>query len=77
LIAEVLLNLIENAVKYSDLGSVIDVTSQEVDNQVRIEVSDTGGGIPEDEILRSSTNFIAVRRKNTKGHGDGLGTLLG
>jgi len=77
LISEVLLNLIENAVKYSDPGGSIEVTTQEIDDQVRVEVSDNGGGIPEEEIPKIFDKFYrGSGDKTLKVTGTGLGLYL-
>jgi signal transduction histidine kinase len=47
---QVLANLIENAVKYSDAGSTIQVTAAGDDAGVRVEVRDTGIGIPPEHL---------------------------
>jgi PAS domain S-box-containing protein len=45
-IEQVLVNLIDNAVKYSPEGGEVRVTTQPVDSSVRVEVADQGMGIP-------------------------------
>jgi signal transduction histidine kinase len=77
LIAEVLLNLVENAVKYSDEGSSIEINSQEIDNQVRVEVSDNGGGIAEEDLPKVFDKFYrGTGEKTLKVTGTGLGLYL-
>jgi signal transduction histidine kinase len=77
LIRQVLSNLIENAIKYSPEGTRILVTSEEVENYVRIQVADQGQGIPEDELGHVFMKFY--RSKNAKSSsikGSGLGLYL-
>ncbi len=76
-IDEVLTNLITNAIKYSPNGSKISVVA-EVDNTfVSVKVSDTGFGIPEEELAEIFNRFHRVKDKNTREiHGTGLGLAI-
>ncbi len=77
LITEVLINLIENAIKYSDNNSKIKITSSEVGETVRVEVADNGGGIPEAEISKVFDKFYrGMGDKTLKVTGTGLGLYL-
>ena len=49
LISQVLINLINNAIKYTGAGSVITVRTDKKDGYVAVSVSDDGPGIPEDD----------------------------
>jgi two-component system CheB/CheR fusion protein len=44
-ISQVLINLVSNAIKYSDEESIITISSRIVENNIEISVHDTGGGI--------------------------------
>ncbi len=50
LIERVLQNLIDNALKFTPEGGTITIRTNELDNAVEIQVSDTGVGIPEEQI---------------------------
>lgn len=77
LISEVVINLIENAIKYSDFGTSIVVRTKEVDNQVRVEVEDQAGGIDEDLIPKIFDKFFRGNDDKTlKATGTGLGLYL-
>lgn len=73
-IRQVLLNLIENAIAYTDEGTVRCRISRRL-NKVRIEVVDTGKGIPEDHLERIFERFYRVdpdRSRESGGTGLGL-----
>ncbi|WP_279402800.1 sensor histidine kinase, partial [Arthrobacter sp. JCM 19049] len=42
-------NLLSNAIKYSSAGDSIEITAQELDGSLIIDIADTGRGIPEEE----------------------------
>lgn len=76
LIYEVLLNLAENALKYSPEGNTIKITSLEVGNFVEVHVIDSGEGIPADEIPKVWNKFYRGRRHDITTKGTGLGLYL-
>jgi signal transduction histidine kinase len=70
---QVLLNLVGNAVKYTDKGSVRVRVSCEAGEAV-FAVTDTGSGIPRDELPRIFDDFYQVERGDFEGpRGTGLG----
>lgn len=71
--AEAVLNLLDNAVKYSCNDSIINVTIKSYDMFVRIDVTDNGMGISEDELTKVFTRFY--RGKDT-GDIEGIGIGL-
>lgn len=74
---QMLINLIENAIKYSEEGDKVIFRSYNSDNKLVIEVEDTGCGIPESEIPRIFERFYRVdkARSRAKG-GTGLGLAI-
>jgi two-component system OmpR family sensor kinase len=72
---ELLLNLIENAIRYTPPEGRIVVSLQRNDEEVRITVSDTGIGIPKEELPKIFDRFYrsdAARAMHPKGSGLGL-----
>ena len=74
---QILLNLLSNALKFTPDGGTIRVYCELGTEEVRIYVSDTGGGIPEDRVEDIFEPFIQVDRGlNRLGHGVGLGLAI-
>jgi len=76
MISQVIVNLLSNAVKYTPSGGSVKIET-EVDegaSLVRVSVTDTGVGIPEDEIEHVFDKFyrVGVNKKQAKGTGLGL-----
>jgi two-component system sensor histidine kinase SenX3 len=69
-----LFNLLENAVKYSDEGTTVDVRSRTDGQWVELEVKDQGIGIPARDHERIFERFYRVDRG--RGH-DAGGTGIG
>jgi hypothetical protein len=77
LIVQVLVNLVDNAVKYTSAGSVIELSTEQEEDKVIVSVSDNGAGIPDEQKPRifdmfySGANKIADSRRSM-----GLGLAL-
>lgn len=74
-IQQVLYNLIDNAIKFSNNNSTIYVETTEKNEKVLISVKDTGIGIPKDSINQIWDRFYKIdasRGKDKKGTGLGL-----
>jgi signal transduction histidine kinase len=72
----VLVNLIENAIAYSDEGTVRCRFRRRLD-KVRIEVVDNGRGIPEDHLDRIFERFYRIDPdRSRKSGGTGLGLSI-
>ncbi len=72
-----LFNLLENAVKYSDEGSTIDVRSRTDGQWVELEVRDQGIGIPARDLERIFERFYRVDRgRGRDSGGTGLGLAI-
>ncbi|MBF0595246.1 MAG: HAMP domain-containing protein [Candidatus Omnitrophica bacterium] len=72
--SQVVLNLLDNAVKYTLEGGVITVGAVVLDSKVRIDVTDTGIGIPEEDLPRIFERFYRVDKARSRDQG---GTGLG
>ena len=73
MIRRVLINLLENAIKYSPSEGKISVKLDRSDNNLRVEVSDNGPGIPKEDQTSIFEKFARVQRKGRpKGLGLGL-----
>lgn len=73
MIRRVMINLIENAVRYTPSNGVITITVERMGDQVRIVVHDTGPGINLGDHQRIFEKFARVERKGrSKGLGLGL-----
>jgi signal transduction histidine kinase len=73
----VLLNLVDNAVKYNRKNGSITLSMQREDDMVAIMIQDTGIGIPADAIPRLFERFYRVSDTERHGpKGTGLGLYL-
>ncbi len=70
-------NLITNAIKYTPRGGTVTIATTEEDGSLKVTVSDTGIGIPEDEIPHIFERFYRVdRERSRKMGGTGLGLAI-
>jgi signal transduction histidine kinase len=75
-LTQVLLNLVGNAIKFTDAGEV-SVTAKAVDDHFAVAVTDTGPGIPADHCGKIFEQFHQVDSSNTKAKdGTGLGLAI-
>jgi len=73
--SHVFINLIENAIKYTEEGGRIDVRAEEKDGGAEVSISDTGIGMSEEElglIFDMYQRLQNAERKKIKGTGLGL-----
>ncbi|HSH90567.1 MAG TPA: ATP-binding protein [Ramlibacter sp.] len=71
-VRSVLDNLIENALRYTPEGGVVDVRIVQEGSRPVLEVIDTGPGIPPELIDRVFDRFFRVPGSNARGNGLGL-----
>ena len=73
----ILTNLLTNAVKYNKDGGSIKLTAHKIGRALKIQCSDTGIGMTEDEVARLFQEFTRIRNEQTKNIlGNGLGLSI-
>ena len=76
-LTEALVNLLDNAVKYTPEGGAVTVEASAADGGVRMTVADTGLGIPPKELSRIFERFYRVdRARSREPGGTGLGLSI-
>lgn len=75
LIERVIINLIDNAIKYTSEGSTIEIKVYEEKEKVSFEIIDNGSGIPEADLPFIFDRFF-TKAKNTKVGKRGIGLGL-
>lgn len=75
-LAQVVRNLLGNALKFSSPGTRIDVTLTPHDDQVVVTVADRGPGLPENEVESVFEKFVQSTRTSDGTGGTGLGLSI-
>lgn len=75
-IRQVLINLVTNGIKYNVENGQVTIRATERDGAVRIEVVDTGQGVPAALVDRLFTPFDRLGAESQKVEGTGLGLAL-
>jgi signal transduction histidine kinase len=74
---QVFLNLLDNAIKYSEAGARVDITIEEDVSSLSVEVRDTGVGIPPEELAQLFERFYRVDKDRSRATGgSGLGLAI-
>jgi len=73
---QVLLNILSNAVKYTEQGKIHLSVSSQSSPLIRFEVSDTGSGISSEDQKHIFQAFYQTNSSITKGEGTGLGLSI-
>lgn len=76
LLKEVVINLIENAIKYTPKGGQIEVVSYESEEFVHVLVKDTGEGIKPEDMEKVWGKFTRGSDQDLRTKGTGLGLYL-
>ncbi len=76
LMTEVMLNLIENAIKYTPINGQISIHTTETDTEVLVSVSDNGEGIDPEDQIHIWKKFVRGKNQDLKSKGSGLGLYL-
>lgn len=76
-IEQVILNIISNAIKYTENEGKIEVTLKNIDDNINISVKDNGIGIPEEDQKRIFERFYRVEKgRSRESGGTGLGLAI-
>lgn len=76
-IEQVLINLINNAIKYGKEKGKVEVRFYDMHNNILVEVSDDGLGIPQEDIPRVFERFYRVdKSRSREAGGTGLGLSI-
>lgn len=74
---QILVNLLDNAIKFSPVGGAIAVIARAEENRLRLLVEDEGPGIPPDALERVFNRFFQVDRARARQvPGTGLGLAI-
>ncbi len=77
ILSEIIYNLCDNAVKYNKTGGTVTVSVFEEEGRPAVKVSDTGIGIPEEDLDRVFERFFRVNKSHSKEiGGTGLGLSI-
>ncbi|MEW6211976.1 MAG: ATP-binding protein [Acidobacteriota bacterium] len=77
LLRQMMLNLFDNAIKYTPSGGEVSVTLTQSDNGCEIAVADTGVGIPVEAQAHIFERFYRVDKSRTRADADSGGAGLG
>ena len=77
LLRRMILNLLDNAIKYTPEGGRVTVASRRTGNEYVLSVTDTGGGIPGDLQPRIFERFFRADKARSRAENDGGGAGLG
>jgi two-component system phosphate regulon sensor histidine kinase PhoR len=77
MIEQVLINLTDNAIKYSPIGGKVKITVSDLPEGILFEVIDSGPGIPANDLARVFERFYRVDKgRGRKQGGTGLGLAI-
>ncbi|HEX7390350.1 MAG TPA: ATP-binding protein, partial [Acidiphilium sp.] len=76
LLEQVLVNLLENAVKYAPDGSAITIAARTGDSVIAISVADEGIGIAAEDLAHVFDSFFRAARGDRVAPGTGLGLAI-
>jgi NtrC-family two-component system sensor histidine kinase KinB len=73
----VISNLLTNALRYTNLGGKVEIIASQINKNIRIDVSDTGRGIPAEYIDKIFDKFVQVKQQPDTTPGSvGLGLAI-
>ncbi len=74
---QVLLTLLDNALKHTPVGGAVAVRVAREGGQVRLQVRDSGPGLAPEDVEHVFDRFYRANRARTSGEGTGLGLAIG
>src|SRR5204863_5146277 len=77
LLRRMILNLLDNAIKYTPEGGSVSVTCRRAGEEYALSITDTGGGIPADLQPRIFERFFRADKARSRTENDGGGAGLG
>lgn len=75
-IEQVIINLLDNAIKFTPQGGTITLTTRENGQQVLLQVKDNGEGVLPDNVPHIFDRFYKADKAHTVGKGTGLGLAI-
>lgn len=76
-LSQILINILDNAVKYTPEGGAITVEAARIEREAVIQVSDTGIGIPQSDLPKLGERFYRVdKARSRQMGGTGLGLSI-
>jgi PAS domain S-box-containing protein len=75
-LTEVLMRLLDNAIKFNRRGGTVTVTSAAATDRVRVNIHDTGDGIPDNEFAKLFVPFERLHAEQAGIGGVGVGLAL-
>lgn len=76
-VEQVMTNLIDNAIRHTDEGGMVTVAVETFPAGIKVSVSDTGSGIPEEDLPFVFERFYKADKARTRGRsGTGLGLAI-
>jgi signal transduction histidine kinase len=76
MLGRVLLNLLQNAIRNTPPDGTVVISAKQLDDTVRVEVADTGPGIPEVDHLYIFEPYYRGSNQATQTNGSGLGLAI-
>ncbi|PYU73065.1 MAG: hypothetical protein DMG49_06710 [Acidobacteria bacterium] len=77
LLRRMILNLLDNAIKYTSEGGRVTITCHRAGEEYAVSIMDTGGGIPADLQPRIFERFFRADKARSRAENDGGGAGLG
>jgi len=76
-LAQVLANLLQNAVRYTPVGGTVMVSAEPAAGSIRVSITNSGEGIPADDLPRVFERFYRVEKSRDRGRGGaGIGLAI-